>query len=499
MTQQARLSKSQYVKGAQCGLNLWYSRNRKDLATPVDAGQQAIFDTGSEIGEWAKRYFPGGVEVKAAYYDSLAGADATAEFISAGYEVIFEATALHPGDQSHSRIDILQKLPGTDTWNLIEVKSSTSVKDYHIDDMAFQYRVFTGAGYKISRCFMMLIDNQYVRQGAVDPQRLFRLEDITRVVLGKQAEVERQTAELSGMLDASEEPKIKIGARCFKPFDCGFIHHCWREVPDYSIYNVYDAKKAEEIVENLGSYEVGKLPVEKLPTGLKGKDVRSYISGDVHVEPENIRQFLAGLRYPLYFLDYETIGSAVPAFDGTRPFQTIPFQFSLHIEDSPGAVLRHFEFLHREKTDPRLPFVEALIRLCGNHGTVVTYNQAFEQGVNKELMQAYPAHADSIAAINARMVDLLIPFRKRWLYHPSQHGSASIKKVLPAFTDLSYDGMGIDNGMDASLQYAAFMQGKLEPAAQEALWQNLTAYCGLDTLAMKALVDVLKKKSGTAG
>jgi len=495
MTRQIRLSKSQYVKGAQCALNLWYYRNRKDLAAPVDTSQQAAFDGGNEIGEWAKQYFPGGVEVKAEYFDVAGGIEATNAFIKSGHEVIFEATATHPGDGSYSRIDILQKTLGAEGWDLIEVKGSTSVKDYHLDDMAFQYRVFTGAGYKINHCFMMLIDNQYVRQGEIDPRRLFRLEDITRVVLGKQADVERKAAEISGVLDTSDEPQIKIGAQCFKPFECGYVHHCWRNVPDYSIYNVYDAKKAEEIVENLGSYEVSSLPAEILPGGVKSRDVSSYISGNVYVEAENIRQFLASLKYPLYYLDYETIGPAIPLFDGTKPFQTIPFQFSLHVQDDADAELRHFEFLHKEQTDPRPALIEALIRSCGNTGSIVTYNQAFEQGVNEALMRNYPEFADDIAAINARMVDLLVPFRKRWLYHPDQHGSASIKKVLPAFTDLSYDGMGIGNGQDASMQYAMFVQGALSPEDQALLWQNLTAYCGLDTLAMKMLVDVLKEKT----
>lgn len=495
MTQHLRLSKSQYVKGAQCSLSLWYSLNRKDLTPPVKGSQQALFDAGNEVGEWAKRYFPGGVEVKTPFFDSVAGAEATAAFVKDGHEIIFEATVIHPGDGSHSRIDILQKSSGEEGWDLIEVKGSTSVKDYNLDDMAFQYLVFTGAGYKINHCFIMLIDNQYVRQGNINPLHMFRLEDITRLVLGKQAEVERKSAEISGVLDTGDEPQIKIGARCFKPFDCTYLHHCWRAVPDYSIYNVYDAKKAEEMVESLGSYEVSSLPEENLPTGLKGKDVRSYISGETYIEPGNIRKFLANLLYPLCYLDYETIGPAIPIFNGTRPFQTIPFQFSLHIEDSPGADLRHFDFLHKEQTDPRPALIEALVGLCGKKGSIVTYNQSFEQGVNQALMHDYPTYADDIAAINARMVDLLIPFRKRWLYHPSQNSSASIKKVLPAFTNLSYDGLGIGNGQEASQRYADFMLGKIPTQEQAVLWENLIAYCGLDTLAMKALVDVLHDKS----
>lgn len=341
---------------------------------------------------------------------------------------------------------------------------------------------------------MMVIDNQYIRDGDVDPNRLFKLEDITRVVLGKQAEVERTLAGLVPVMQSKDEPIAKIGARCFKPFECAYRPHCWKSVPDYSIYNVYNKDKADEIVENIGSYDVGNLPAALLPTGTKGLDVQTYVNGEIYVEPENIRRFLEGLVYPLYYLDYETIGCAVPPFDGTKPFQNIPFQFSLHVQETPDGEIQHFDFLHREQSDPRPAFIEALIRLCGDRGSVVTYNQAFEEGVNKGLMEGFPECALQIGAINARMVDLLMPFRKRWLYHPNQHGSASIKKVLPAFTDLSYDGLGIGNGQIASSQFESFIQHGLSDADRETLFRNLTEYCHLDTLAMKVLVDVLRQR-----
>lgn len=318
--------------------------------------------------------------------------------------------------------------------------------------------------------------------------------DITAQVWAKQPEIEATAPELMKVLESKEEPSVKIGARCFKPFECDYIQHCWKAIPDYSIYNVFADKKADVIVESLGSYEVKSLPAELIPTGRKGKDVGSYLSGDIYIEPDNIRKFLEGLQYPLYYLDYETIASAIPIFYGTRPFQTLPFQFSLHIQASPGAELTHYEFLHKEQTDPRRAFIEALIRLCGNKGSIVTYNQAFEEGVNRGLIESFPEYAAGLSAINARMVDLLLPFKNRWLYHPDQQSSASIKKVLPAFTDLSYDGMAIGNGMDASQKYLDFMQGKLPAQATESLWQGLSEYCGLDTFAMKVLVDVLHKK-----
>lgn len=488
------LSKSQYVKGCQCPKALWFSQNRIDLKPPVDTAQQAIFDAGNEVGDWAKKYFPGGVEVTAPFYDAAAGAAATKSLIAAGHTAIFEATAIHAQDGTHARIDILCKVPGTDTWDMIEVKGSTSVKEYHHEDMSFQYRVFTGAGLQINRCFMMLINNEYVRHGDVDVQQLFKLEDITFLVQEKQPEVDSVIPALDTTLASKEEPQAKIGSRCFKPFDCDYIPHCWNGVPDYSIYNVISGKKADEVVESLGSYEVKSLPAHLMPKGSKGKDVQSYISGQVECNPEEIRKFLAALQYPLYYLDYETIASAIPIFEGTRPFQTIPFQFSLHIEETPGAELKHHEFLHKERSDPRPAFIEALIHFCGNAGSVIVYNMPFEKGVNEVLILDYPQHAVALTAINTRMVDLLVPFKNRWLYHPNQHSSASIKKVLPAFVpELSYDKLSINNGQDASQKYLEFIQGKVTSEKTQKLWDGLNEYCGLDTYAMKSLVDVLRQ------
>lgn len=491
-----QISKSQYIRGKQCPLSLWNALHRRDLATDADAARAAILATGRDIGEWAKQRFPGGVELKAPFFDHVAGAAETKTLVDAGNEIIFEATAVHPADGTHARADILKKVPGTDGWDLIEVKGSTGVKDYHLDDMSFQYRIFTAAGYRINQCFMMLINNEYVRTGEIEPAQLFKLEDITGSVIAAQAEIEAVVPLLQVAIEEKEEPpRATIGARCFKPFDCEYMTHCWKGVPDYSIYNVFSGNKADEIVESLGSYEVKSLPSGLFPKGTKSKDISSYIKDEVYVDPDNIRRFLADLRYPLYYLDYETIAAAIPIFDGTRPFQNIPFQFSLHIEREVGADLQHFEFLHKKQTDPRQAFIEDLVRLCGTEGSIIVYHQTFEKGVNASLMQDFPQYADAVGAINARMVDLLVPFKNRWLYHPKQHGSASIKKVLPAFTDLSYEGISISNGQDASQRYLDFMQQKVPELEVHRLWDALSEYCGLDTFAMKILLDVLKKRS----
>ena len=494
MNKPLQLSKSQYLKGSQCPLSLWYALYRRDLKPVLDPTREALIKAGREVGDWAKKRFPGGIEVKAAFFDTPAGAAETKAHIDAGNNILFEATAVHPGDGSHARADIFQKVPEADAWDLIEVKGTTGVDDYHIDDLAFQYRVFTAAGYRINRCVIMHINNQYTRQGEIDPQALFMTEDVTDAVMDRLADEERAVPELLALAEA-QEPQVRIGARCGKPFDCNYVHHCWRGVPEYSIFDVLTVKKAEEMVESLGSYEVKSLPAKAHPTGLKKADVWSYLNGQIYIEPENIRQFLGNIQYPLYFLDYETVRHPVPLFDGARPFQQIPFQFSLHIEETPGAKLQHHSFLHQERSDPRPGFVERLLEVCGTAGTVIVYNQMFEEGVNEALAAFIPAKSGELLAINARMIDLLDPFKKRWIYHPSQNSSASIKKVLPAFTKLTYDGMGITNGDAASQLYLGFVKGGLAADITEQFWKDLHEYCHLDTYAMKILLDELKRKN----
>lgn len=493
MAVEPKISKSQFIRGLQCPKNLWLYRHKKELAPEIDSQKQALFDTGHDIGELAKAYFNGGVEVTESYKEIAAAATTTQKFISEGHDIIFEATAVHPIDGSYSRIDILKKVPGTDQWDLIEVKSSTSVKDYHVDDMSFQYHVFYNAGFRIRACYMMVIDNTYVRQGAIDPSQLFMMEDISPLVFSKQGEVENVAGQLGYILERKDEPDVSIGARCFAPFECDYKAHCWKHVPEYSVYNVFTKAKADEVVKRHSTFDLAKLASDLLPTGNKGIDVASFLSGKTHIQPALIKSFLANLRYPLYFLDYETLMPAIPLFDGTRPFQQIPFQFSVHIQESPGRELVHKEYLHKQKTDPRPDLVRNLVDACGLDGTVIVYNQAFEMARNNELAQEFPQYAAALDAINGRMLDLLVPFRSRWAYHPKQNGSASIKAVLPAFTDLTYEGMEIDNGGEASLQYLMFMQGKLSDEDSKTLWKNLDAYCGQDTYAMKVLLNVLEK------
>jgi hypothetical protein len=320
------------------------------------------------------------------------------------------------------------------------------------------------------------------------------LEDISEKVIANQDSIEPILAQLSNVLDLNDEPDADIGSRCFAPFECEYMHHCWKHVPDYSIYDIYKKKNADEIYSQIGSYDIQDIPSDLFPGGAKLVDINCYQNNTEHLEKDKITDFLKTLEYPLYYLDYETVWPAIPLYDGSRPYQQIPFQFSLHVQENPNAELQHFEFLHKEPTDPRLHLAERLIPLCGDRGSIVVYNKSFEMTRNRDLAKEYPQFAKEMEAINGRIVDLMVPFQKHWLYKPEQMGSYRIKDVLPAYvTELSYNELEIASGGVASEWYFRFVKGALSEDEHNSLWSNLSEYCKLDTYAMVALVEALKK------
>lgn len=493
------LSKSQYITGQQCTLALWNNRysGLKKQFTSKAAFNDSI-EAGHDIGQLAHSYFGQGVEVTNAYWDKLGGEKATRKFIADGHDVIFEATAINPADGGFCRIDALRRVPGTDEWDLIEVKSTMRAKSYHYDDLAYQYHVFTGAGYKIRHAYLMLIDQDFVRNGTVDVQKFFRLQDVTKTVQGRQAAIPADVARIGEKMDRTQKPVEPIGSRCNQPFECQYKATCWAGQPLYSIFNAYSAKEADALYAKLGSARIEDVPAAMLPIkDGKRAEMIAHRDNKEHVDVPALQGYLQKFEYPLYYLDYETAMGVVPVYDGTRPFQQVPFQFSLHVQDQPGGPLKHYSYIHKDQGDPREEFAKELIRVCGKKGSVIVYFQEFEEGRNKELATDLPQYAADLNAISARMVDLFVPFSNRWLYSPEQKGSVSIKKVLDAYTPLNYNAMNIPNGEIAQKRYMDFVNGiTTDPAELAQLWQDLDDYCKLDTFAMVRIVDdVLRVKA----
>lgn len=480
------------MKGIQCPKRLWLYRHRRDLTPEISAEQQQLFDTGHEVGEYARKYFGKGRLIEEEFYEIDKAVSSTLCAVGQGVDTIFEATASSQ-DGAYSKIDIFKRVGKTNQWDLIEVKASTEIKDYHLDDISFQRYAFINAGYDIRKSILMHINNRYVRSGDLDLAELFTVVDCTDISSHRVVNVPEKLNNLLAVVNTNAEPEIDIGAHCSSPYECEYVAYCWKDIPNYSVYNIFRGRKLEFLLDE-DILDIKDVPGNFDMTKRQSVDVDSYKTGNIYIDKEKISDFLSTLKYPLYYLDYETIFPAIPLYDNSSPYQQIPFQFSLHIQKEQGGGLEHIEFLHTETSDPRPPFLKTLISNCGNVGSVVVYNKAFESRINDELGVLFSEYEDQLSQINDRMVDLLVPFRSRYLYHPRMQGSSSIKSVLPAFiTDLSYDDLEIQDGGSASLLYLSCVKDIISDNEKKQVYQNLRKYCATDTMAEVSLLDLLYK------
>jgi hypothetical protein len=444
------ISKSKFLHGLQCPKLLWCDYNAKHLFPEVDAALQAIFDQGHEVGALAKKMFPNGIEIDCDPSDFEQAIRLTKEALSSRRPV-FEAAVSATG--GYARADVLNPV-GNSEWDIIEVKSTTDLKDVHISDLAFQAWLFTKAGVKIRRCFLCHINRDFVRQGEIDPQKFFTLRDVTAQVAETSRVLEEQVGEMSKVIRSAKCPDIQIGKQCDNPYTCLLHDHCWSFLPPQNVLDLYDDKKGRgwDLLKR-GILRLADIPDRYALSAKQQIQRATALSGKPHIQKTEIEAFLAGLKYPLHLLDFETFGTAIPLFDGVRPYQQVPFQFSLHIVRKLGSKPEHRKFLAEGRNDPRREFMRQLLTAVEPLGSVVVYNAAFEKGRLRECAEFLPEYQDWVAELESRILDLLIPFRVFNYYHPDQGGSASIKSVLPSLTGRSYQGLEIQEGDEASREF----------------------------------------------
>jgi len=480
------LSKTKYLTGLQCLKLLWLQINDPKRLPQVDLATQFIFDQGHVVGELAKNLFPEGINTPTG--DFMGNIAATRELLNER-RPLFEAGIL--AGRIYSRIDILRPANGNQ-WDIIEVKSSTSIKEVNIHDVSFQRHCCESQGLPINHCYLAYINNQYIKDGEINTQELFKVDDITDLVGEVSHGIHNRIENMFEDMAREKCPEIGIGPHCRDPYECA-LAECWDFLPEHNIFNMYyGGKKCFELYDS-GIFTVKEIPDSYKLNGKQSIQKTCEISGQPHVDKEAITDFLNTLQYPLYYLDFETIGPVVPLFDGTRPYQAIPFQFSLHVVRDGKASPEHFSFLAGGPEDPRSKFLSKLKKVMGDSGSIVVYNQGFEEGILKKLAMAFPEYDDWITDIRGRLIDLLQPFRGFYYYHPQQKGSASIKKVLPAFTGRSYDGMEIADGVDASIKFYTVTYGEAKDEECNKVRADLEKYCALDTEGMIWIVEKLRE------
>jgi hypothetical protein len=494
------LSKSRYLRGIQCQKILWLDRNKSEVRDDSEL-DQAILETGNKVGDLAMGYYGAYTEVPYSEDKSVMIAE-TQRLLMGG-----ESNARHPHviceasfsyDGNFCSVDILRvRKSGVE---IIEVKSATSVKDIYYDDTAFQYYVLASSGLNVKKVSVMYINNEYERQGELDIKSLFAVYNCTKEARSMQADVAANIAMFKASAEAEIEPDMEIGDQCSNPYPCSYCSYCWQHIPQNSVFNITgngirSAKKMELYSRGIVSFEQLLESGEYL-NKIARLQVESYVNNSPpHIDKDEISLFLETLSYPLYFLDFETFQEAIPSFDGQRPYMQIPFQYSLHIQETPGGLLSHREFLAEEGADPRRELAE---RLCADIPVdvcVLAYNMSFEKRHIREQAERFDDLSDHLMKVHDNVRDLMLPFQKRSYYSREMGGSYSIKQVLPALfpdeAELDYDALDlIHDGGEAMAAYAD-LPGK-PPEERRHIRAALLAYCRLDTLAMVRILEKLQ-------
>ena len=482
------LSKSSFLKGIQCEKQLYLYKHHYDWMDPVSEEQQAIFDRGTNVGLLAWQLFPGGAKATEDPRDSDTAVARTTELLTKSNGVIYEAAFLFDGVLVIS--DIIKKTG--DKWKIYEVKSSTSVSETYIYDVAIQYYVLKSCGLDISDISIVYLNNEYVRMGELNIQELFTIESVLSLVKQQWDFVAEKISALKKVIRKKSIPDIKIGPQCHNPYDCSFLGTCWKDVPEYSIFDIAGMRTEKKFdLFNRGVINIEDIPKDFFLSANQRIQVDNQISKSKVVDKESIKQFLDSLSYPLYYLDFETFMPAVPLYDYSRPYQQIPFQYSMHFQKSRESELQHVEFLADGKSDPRIPFIENLLRDTEREGNIIVYNQSFEMSRLKEIAEDFPKYKKGINELLKRIKDLMLPFQKKYYYNPAMKGSYSIKNVLPALVpEMSYDEMAISEGGAAMNAFESLIN-ETDPEVIKKTRKDLLEYCKMDTLAMVKLVDKL--------
>ena len=476
------------MNGCQCPKRLFLHKFRTDLRNPVNEKQESIFRSGTTVGDLARLLFPGGVDASPPDpYSYAVSVNLTNTLIAQGEEIIYEAAFQY--DNVLCAVDILVKKGNV--WYAFEVKSTTRVKPQHVQDAAFQYHVITNCGITLGDFSIVFLNNQYVRNGELEIQQLFTPQSVREDVIELQPFVARKIRKLKELLVLRQEPLVDIGHHCFAPYACDFTGHCWSHIPkENSVFEL--ARGAGWKLYADGFKHLDEIPETYTLSVAAAQQLAYHRSGEVLVNHDQLRAFLKPLTYPLYFFDFETIMPAIPEFDQTRPYQQIPFQFSLHVQQSPGDTLGHHYFLGDGVNDPRPELIREMLGHLGTSGHIICYNMGFEKSRIRELAKLYSSWAPELEALHDRVVDLMIPFAKRWYYHPAFKGGYSIKTILPILApNLSYDKLPIADGSSASLVYAHLKFQDAE--TQDLLKKQLLDYNALDTLAMVEILGCLHR------
>lgn len=489
------LSKSDYILFLKHPAWLWLKKHDKAKLPEIDLATQAMFNNGHLFESYAEQLFPEAERIGFSFEENnyVTMPRRTMQALGSGAKTILQGRL---ESQSITCIfDVLNRVE-ENVFDLYEIKSSTSVKIDHEYDLAFQVVVLEQAGLTIRNIGVIHVNNKYVRQGSITAKAITRTTDVTETVRLLINETKQNIQHALKVMQSNTPPGMSPRFVRLGPIDewLSIYKSLYTDLDPHSIYHLATLKpQLVGELEDLGITHIKDIPDHVKLSEKQQRQVHVTRTNQRLIEHTKIRDFIQTIQYPLYFLDYETLSSVIPSFDGIRPYQQVPFQYSLHILENPEAELQHKEYLHTENTHPGLPLLQRLKEDIGDKGTVLVWYEKFEKSRNKELGEMFPEYADFMQSVNNRIIDLMIPFSEGWFVDKDFFGSASIKKVLPVLvSELSYKELNIQEGASAQrLWMETILDGK-NTETKNQIMTDLIEYCKLDTLAMVQLFKVLQ-------
>lgn len=484
------LSKTRYCNAIQCKKMLWLEDNKPNEKCEVS--NDSILENGTFVGTIAKDLYGEHIDIHFDFNKEKMIVD-TREALKQDTVVVTEASFQY--EDNFCSIDILRKVGNE--FEIIEVKSSTDLNGIYLEDVSYQYYVMKSLGYNVIKVSIAYINNKYVRHGELDIQQLFKIEDVTDYAIINYDKIRENILEINHYMQRIEEPNETIGIQCFKPYDCPYFQYCTKHLPSNNIFNVriMQTKKKLEFYDK-GIYDFKDLLNENIDFKYKQQIDFELNNKEPYIDKEYIREFMKGLYYPLYFLDFETYQQPIPLYDNIRPYMQIPFQYSLHYITDENSELNHKEFLADANVDPRRRLAEQLVHDIPLNACTLAYNMSFEKTVIKNLAELYEDLKEHLMNIHDHIQDLMLPFINRKYYTKEMKGSYSIKYVLPALfpndPSLDYHNLSlVHNGSEASNTFANL--GNLTEEEQSKARESLLKYCELDTYAMVKIWQKLKE------
>ena len=488
------ISKTTYLEYLSCGKNAWLRRYKPELESLfcLSDFEKSIVDKGNLVEEWARRLFPDGILIAESGEKAL---EITKQYIAEKRHVIFQPKFIY--DKFLAKNDALEYDKFNDCWNLYEIKGANSLDENakeidHIEDATFQAIILKALDVKVGKIFLVYLNKEYIKDGEINVQDLFIQEDITEKIKERwESSVLKMQKVSEGLSQQNESALVCQCVYSGRSAHCVTFQYSYPKIPKYSVHDLSRIGSSKKKLESLADsqiFEINDIPEEFELTPNQRNQVYVHKTQKPLIDLMAIKNELESLSYPLYFLDYETYPSAIPLFNGYKPYQHIPFQFSLHILNEPNGELEHAEYLHTEDSDPAFSLIKNLQKTIGTNGSVIVWNKKFEKTINAQLAERNPEYANFLEDINDRIYDLMDIFQKQFYVHHGFMGKVSIKKVLPVLVpELSYKELEIKEGGSAMEAWNKMVFGSGTEKEKLKIADNLRVYCGLDTYAMYAI------------